>query len=74
MSSTTAGRGSPSPMCKFSNRRIWYREALQAAIEARLTPVEPITAAPVLANGKVVDLMAALREVGFVLSPHAGGS
>ena len=39
-----------------------YRGALQNAIEARLSQAEPVTAAPAPAPGKVIDLMAALRE------------
>ena len=39
-----------------------YRGALEKAIEARLSSSEPVTAAPVPARGKVVDLMAALRD------------
>ena len=39
-----------------------YRETLERAIEARLTSSEPVTAAPAPARGKVVDLMAALRD------------
>ena len=39
-----------------------YRAAVEKAIEARLTSAEPVTAAPAPARGKVVDLMAALRD------------
>ena len=39
-----------------------YREVLEKAIEARLGSAEPITAAPAPERGKVVDLMAALRD------------
>ena len=39
-----------------------YRSAVEKAIEARLTSAEPVTAAPAPARGKVVDLMAALRD------------
>ena len=39
-----------------------YRGSLEKAIEARLASSEPVTAAPVPARGKVVDLMAALRD------------
>ena len=39
-----------------------YRGAMEQTIEARLTSAEPITAAPAPTRGRVVDLMAALRE------------
>ena len=35
---------------------------MEQAIEARLTSAEPITAAPAPIRGRVVDLMAALRD------------
>ena len=39
-----------------------YRAALERAIEAKLTSTEPLIAAPAPERGKVVDLMAALRD------------
>ena len=39
-----------------------YRATLERAIEARLSSSEPISAAPAPTRGKVVDLMAALRD------------
>ena len=39
-----------------------YRSALEAAIEARLSSTEPVTAPLAAARGKVVDLMAALKD------------
>ena len=39
-----------------------YRAALERSIEAKLTSTEPVIAAPAPERGKVVDLMAALRD------------
>ena len=38
-----------------------YRLTLERTIEAKLTPEEPVTAAPTAPKGKVTDLMEALR-------------